>query len=71
MSLRKAEWKYAVTELGTGIECTNRHHKIGARTVVMGDVILYSCKFCRAEMKPIKQSLLNRMKDEFESNKAY
>ena len=64
---KKATWSYAVTNLGTGIECSNCHHKIGARTVVMGDVNLNTCKFCSAEMQPISQMLLNRMKDEYDA----
>ena len=67
MSIKKAEWKYVITELGPGIECSNCHHKIDARTVTMGDVNLNECKFCSTEMRPISQTLLNRMKDEYNS----
>ena len=63
----KAAWSYKMTELGAGIECSKCHHKIKAMTVVMGDVSLDICPFCRTEMVPITQILLNRMKDEVET----
>ena len=68
---RKAMWSYTTTVGGVGIECSNCHHKIGARTVVMGDVNLGTCKFCGSEMKPITQMLLNRMHDEYEAYNAH
>lgn len=67
---RIGTWSHVVTELGTGIECSICHRKIGGRSVVMGDDDLNTCKFCGNEMKPIAQKVLNQLKDEFESNKA-
>lgn len=62
--LKKAEWKYVLTELGAGIECTGCHHKIKAMSVVMGEHDLNTCMFCSRQMEPISQVLLNRMKEE-------
>jgi len=60
-------WRYVLTELGAGIECTNCKHKLKAMTVVMGEHNLNVCPFCSATMEPIKQELLDRMKEEVQT----
>jgi DNA-directed RNA polymerase subunit RPC12/RpoP len=60
-------WRYVLTELGAGIECTNCEHKLKAMTVVMGEHDLNVCPFCSSTMEPIEQELLDRMKEEVQT----